>query len=82
METIALLGAIVMAIVFVAERLAFAVLIYMLSRWTFRMAQPVLKVLVREWLVLKGRVTLWVYAFRRWLAMRALRGQLAGGATP
>lgn len=82
METVALLGAIVMAIVFVAERLAFAVLIYMLSRWSFRMAQPALRVVVREWLVLKGCCRLWFFAIRHWWAMRALRGQLAGGATP
>jgi hypothetical protein len=78
----AILAAVLAAVVYFAEKLAFAIILYLLCRWAFRRSKPLIRGLLREWLVLKGRCRLWLYALRHWWAMRALRGQLTGGATP
>ena len=82
METFALLTGILAAVVYVAERLAFAIIVYLLSRWTLSLLRPVLTRTLVYLLVVRAWVQLQIFRFQRWLAMRALRSQLAGGATP
>jgi hypothetical protein len=82
MEILALLGGLLAAIVFIAERLAFAVMIYMLTRWVWQATAAPRALLHRE--MLRAHRQLWNVhqAILRWWAMRSLRGQLARGATP
>lgn len=82
METLALLAGILTAIVFVAERLAFAVIVYMLSRWTLRLVRPWLVRLLAILLIVRAWCASQIMALQRWWALRALRSQLSRGATP
>jgi hypothetical protein len=78
-ETLAIVGGIVAAIVFVAERVAFAVICWMISRWLYNHGSRLwFQITLRCGPPLK-RATEGV---RRWWTMRTLRSQLAGGATP
>lgn len=82
METIALVSGIIAAIVFVAERLAFAVMLYMLCSWAFTAFAPLIRRLHIRIMAFVGSIK-WVReAVQMWWAMRALRRQLAMGATP
>jgi hypothetical protein len=89
MEILALLAGLLAAIVFVAERLAFAVMLWMLCAWTWRAtARPRallmqgLGWLEREVLILVGQIK-WVReAVQFWWMARTLRRQFGIGATP
>jgi len=89
MTIVAMLAAVLAAVVFMAERLAFAVMLWMLCSWTWRVtAKPralLLKGLAwleREVLVFVGRIK-WVReAVQYWWMMRTLRRQFSLGATP
>ena len=82
MEIVALLAGILTAIVFVAERLAFAVMMYLMCRWVFRTSQPLFKLMNRwadqAWAGLK----VVHQSILHYWAMKALRGQMMRGATP
>ena len=82
MEIVALATAALLFVVAFAERIAFAVMMYMLCAWTWRATAQPRAWLAREILVLHGRFKIVHEAILRWWAMRALRGQLARGATP
>jgi len=89
MEILAILAAVLAAVVFVAERLAVAIMMYMLVSWTWRAtAAPRallargLRWLNREVMILVGQLK-WVREAVQfyWMA-RTLRRQFAMGATP
>jgi hypothetical protein len=82
METVALLGGILMAIVFVAERLAFAVMLYMLTSWIWKATAHPRALLHREILRAQRGLRTVHQSILHWWAMRSLRGQMARGATP
>jgi hypothetical protein len=89
METLALVGGVLAAIVFVSERLAFAIMLYMLISWVWRatalpraLIARALRWLEREVLTFVGQIK-WVReAVQYWWMMRTLRRQFAVGATP
>ena len=82
MEILAFAAAFVIGLVFMAERLAFAVLVYMLTRWAWRYVGPLWATLRADLVTAYAWCRARVQALRHWWAMRALRGQLQGGATP
>ena len=89
MEILALLTGILAAVVFAAERLAFAVMLWMLCAWVWRASRVPrallmrgLMLIEREVLVLVGRLR-WVReALSFWWMARSLRRQFSAGATP
>ena len=89
MEILAILAAVLAAVVFMAERLAVAIMLYMLVSWTWRvtagpralMARG-LRWLNREIMILVGQLK-WVReAVQFWWMARTLRRQFSLGATP
>jgi hypothetical protein len=89
MEIVALLGGLLAAIVFVAERLAFAVMLWLLCAWVWRVTAVPRALLVKalrwmttEMLIVVGQLK-WVReAVQFWWMSRSLRRQFAMGATP
>ena len=77
MEIIALIGGIVAAIVFVAERLAFAVMLYMLCSWVYRATKPLWRWADREMAGLFSHLRSARDAVLAWWTFRSLRTQMA-----
>lgn len=82
MTVLSLIALVLLTVVVVLERFAFAVLLFLLTGWAWTASQAIRAEMARQWAVVTGKVRLYRTAFAHWWAMRALRGQLAGGATP
>jgi len=89
MEMLVLLGGLLAAVVFMAERLAFAVMLWLLCAWAWRVtAVPrallgrALRWMTNEMLIVVGQVK-WVReAIAFWWMTRSLHRQFRMGATP
>jgi len=82
MEIIALCAAVLAAVVYVAEKIAFAAVVYMLCSWLWKVSTPVRRWAEAEYRWVAGKVAGWISAYEAWRRLRTLRRQFVLGATP